>query len=187
MASPTDLSVLGVLLVLCVAGSSAGTRVQAEDGDGHDHGGKSLLELAADDDPETARRIEKLEDTIMCACPKENWTRTLTHCPDNCADPQKMEVRDLVTAGKTDREVRDYMKASYGTKVLATPDFEGSGGWSYLIPFIVLIGATILAVVVVAAWKRAGQIRNEQVDADFAESVSDDELASVERELERLE
>jgi hypothetical protein len=36
---------------------------------------------------EQRQRVRRLWNQVVCACPNENWSRTLTNCMDACADP----------------------------------------------------------------------------------------------------
>ncbi|MCZ6689252.1 MAG: cytochrome c-type biogenesis protein CcmH [Planctomycetota bacterium] len=80
-------------------------------------------------------RYTELTQLLACACPKENFTRTLRGCPDTCADPQKEMIKTMLDDGKTNDEILQYMVAQYRTpKVLATAPFAGIHLLAYLFP-----------------------------------------------------
>ena len=109
----------------------------------------SLLGQAAAADADLEAPYGRLIEGLMCACKSENWTRTLKSCTDACADPQKKEIRALLSEGKSEEEVVDLYVARYGPKVVAGTPFEGIHILVYLAPpLIIILGAIgILAFV----------------------------------------
>lgn len=138
---------------------------------------------------EQRKQIYRLEALIMCACKKENWSKTLKGCPDGCADEQKQEVRHLVTEGQSDEAVLNFMVTKYSAQARAAPLLQGTGLWSYLFPFLSLGIAGIVVIVVMFRWHRNAQRRNAGAAAGAGSVgvVSDAEMAAVEKELEELE
>ncbi|MEM7164372.1 MAG: cytochrome c-type biogenesis protein CcmH [Planctomycetota bacterium] len=132
------------------------------------------------------KRIYNLENLIMCACPKENWSKTLKGCPDGCADPQKNELRGWIVGGLTDDQVLQEMAQRYGPQVRAAPLLTGTGAWAYMFPFLTFGAATIVVFIVFAGWRRGARLRLEQRSQDLG-VVTDDELAAIEKELEGLD
>lgn len=67
----------------------------------------------ADEEPTDAgagERYNHLTERLACACPDENWTRTLRGCKDRCADPYKAELRALVEGLPTAAKQRDFLE-----------------------------------------------------------------------------
>lgn len=60
-------------------------------------------------------RYSRLTQEVICACPDENWTRTLQSCPDGCANPQKFELRALMDGEKTEQEIVKFLRFVGGT------------------------------------------------------------------------
>ena len=54
------------------------------------------------------RRV-RLLDEIRCWCEKEEWTRSLSGCFENCANPQKNLIDQWLTAGLSNDEIRKKM------------------------------------------------------------------------------
>ena len=100
------------------AGAVSG-RVTREDR-GHGQSGMPDLE-SRDFSDEQLLRIRKLEERVTCACPRENWSKTLAHCPDRCANPQKEEIRTEILQGKSNSEILQAQAQRYGPKALAQP------------------------------------------------------------------
>lgn len=59
-------------------------------------------------------RYRRLTGLLVCACPDENWTRTLHGCPDGCANPQKEELRALLVADKSDADILAFVSRKLG-------------------------------------------------------------------------
>jgi len=164
--------------------SKGAAQRRAEQAGATSHGASQIGSLVTSGlSVEDRRRVEHLEASIICACPRENWSKTLANCPDGCADQQKLFIRDAVRSGKSDGAVFEAMVAAYSGKVLAAPPWSGSGKWSYILPlagFVVIVGA---GAYVVSRWRQPfghGVSREES-------SVTDEERARVLRELEETE
>jgi hypothetical protein len=122
------------------------------------------------------QRVQALWAAVICACPKENWSRTLHHCKDACADPQKEEILAAVSAGLPDERILADQKARYGPQVLA-----GGDVWSKALPFVFLGIGAVLVFVVLARWRRAAPARA------LAPHATPSEARAVERELAEIE
>jgi cytochrome c-type biogenesis protein CcmH/NrfF len=97
---------------------------------------------ASDYTREERERIERLFTLVICACPKEGFTKTLAGCPDGCADEQKREVRAGVKAGKTDQQILEEQVIAHHTReVLSLPDSR----LAHLVPYLAL-GVMVMVV-----------------------------------------
>jgi len=151
------------------------------------HGGEARPYDPSDYTPEERRRIENLFRYILCACPRENWTRTLAGCPDGCADEQKMMVRLGVKAGKTDQEIiAEQVRIHRTEKVKAVPDSK----LAHLTPYLV-VGALAIALgaaLVRSVRRRGPSAPRKALEAPPALSREDRELAdTVERDLREMD
>jgi cytochrome c-type biogenesis protein CcmH/NrfF len=151
----------------------------------HEHSDLPTVGESNFSDPER-KRLRRLETGVMCACPRENWSRTLTNCPDSCADPQKKEIRALLRKGRSDAEILADMERAYGSRVLSAPGWSGTGKWSYLFPFLILGLAVGAAGTVIVGWVRRGGRAREEREA-VSGLVTSEELARVDRELEGID
>ncbi|MFQ5655405.1 MAG: cytochrome c-type biogenesis protein CcmH, partial [Planctomycetota bacterium] len=116
----------------------------------------------------------------------ENWSRTLSNCPDPCADEQKEQIRDMVARGASDEAIYGFMADSHGPKALSSPGWKGVGKWAYLLPpFFVLAGA-VVATLVILHWRNQGELERERRES-LSTAVSTGEIEQVERELEKLD
>jgi len=99
----------------------------------------TLASSGAQEESGAEATAERLERLLYCGCPRENWTKTLEACIDDCADPQKREIRAWLAAGVEEEEVLARQKDKYGPKVLALADAR-SNAWIYVLPFLGLVG-----------------------------------------------
>lgn len=179
-----------ILLWLAGAAFLAGT-ARAGDDDGHGHGADAptLSELS----PRERRLVLEAWQHVYCACPSENWSRTLSNCPDGCALPQKNQVIDLIrkrSQGAGDESDADVIAAvvasqvaAHGSKAAADPGTGRNG------TFLVLGGITlgaILAGAVLVRWNRAAADRRSEAgrrDRPAGASEAD----AIERELREVD
>jgi len=61
----------------------------------------------------------------------------------------RRQVRELLVAGKSDDDIRDYMVARYGDYILLKPPFTVRTAWLWLAPGVLLIIGAIVAVRIV--------------------------------------
>ena len=81
---------------------------------------------------------------------------------ETVADTQAMfgsdirrQVREMVQAGRSDSEIRDYLVERYGEIILLRPRWSAGGGWLWVAPGIFLLGGAFVAWRIV---RRRGQL-----------------------------
>jgi cytochrome c-type biogenesis protein CcmH len=114
--------------------------------------------------PQLQQRYLALTHEFRCMqCQDES----LADSEVNLAADMRVEVHDLVAAGKTDQQVRDYMVSRYGEFILFKPPFNWRNAWLWSAPAILmLIGALV-------AW-RIVRTRTRLVAQDNSELPDDD-------------
>jgi cytochrome c-type biogenesis protein CcmH len=106
--------------------------------------------------PELQARYEGLTHELRCVqCQDE----AISDSPAGIASDLRGEVRDMLLAGKSDQDVRNFMLARYGDFVLFRPRFVLKNAWLWLAPW------ALLAVGGLVAW-RVVRKRAELVAAD---------------------
>lgn len=144
-----------------------------------------LVEKAAKEHRQA--RIDGLERSIICWCPDESWTRTLSGCAQGCAEEQKGLIRAWIDEGATDSEIIDRMvaHAKGGPKVRAIPEAKGANWIGYLGPGILTVaGAVIVALLLRRTRRRGGPSTRTAARSAAAE---DDIGEQIERELREME
>jgi cytochrome c-type biogenesis protein CcmH len=108
-----------------------------------------LLLLAANcwaQDPALERRAMALERELRClVC--QNQTLAESNAP--LAMDLRNQIREQLAAGKSEREITDYLVARYGDFVLYRPPLKGTTLFLWGGPFLFLLGGFYLLVRVV--------------------------------------
>ena len=140
----------------------------------HDVPGRPLLSAV----PAGQRdRVKSLWAQIVCACPRENWSKSLLNCPDACADPQKSDVIAGVIADRKDDEILEAQRQLHGPRVLGKPDDAAT----YVLPFAVLAAA-----IAAGLWAlRAGRSRGP-LPSHGSSRPGEAEVDAIERELREI-
>lgn len=114
-------------------------------------------------DPALERRLVAITAELRClVCQNQ----TIADSSSGLADDLRREVRQQLAAGRTDREIIDFMTQRYGDFVLYRPPVRGSTWLLWFGPALLLVGA--LAGLVVALRRRA-RLPAERFDPDASD------------------
>lgn len=98
------------------------------------------------DDPALQARYEKLNNELRClVCQNQ----TIADSNASLAVDLRGQVKEMIEAGKTDREILDYMVARYGNFVRFTPPVNNETIFLWAAPAIMLLGGLLVAVSIV--------------------------------------
>lgn len=121
------------------------------------------------EDPALEARVQKLSDELRClVCQNQN----LSDSHADLALDLKRQVREMVKAGRSDREILDYMVQRYGDFVLYRPPVKATTWLLWAGPFVLFFGA--LALLFIKLRRRLAQ---------QPQPLSADEHAAAERLL----
>ncbi|HEY5102663.1 MAG TPA: cytochrome c-type biogenesis protein [Steroidobacteraceae bacterium] len=97
-------------------------------------------------DPKLEARYLALTHELRCMqCQNE----TIADSPVGLASDLRREVRDMILAGKSDEDVRNYMVSRYGEFILFRPRFSLRNAWLWLAPpMLILLGLAVAVRVV---------------------------------------
>jgi cytochrome c-type biogenesis protein CcmH len=100
--------------------------------------------------------------------------QTIADSNADLAKDLRREVHDMLVAGKTDEDIKEFMLARYGDFVLYKPPVKSSTVPLWVGPFVLL--AVGLVVIVVMIRRRAGQAQPamKREDAERARKLLDD-------------
>ena len=133
--------------------------------------------------PALEARVQKLGKELRCAVCQG---LSVADSPSSMARAQLDKVRELISEGKTDQEVRDYFIARYGEWVLLQPKAEGVNLLVWLGPVVLLLGG---AFVIYRQVKREPGSATPAASAPVTPTASTDSedpyLAAVRRELDQ--
>lgn len=92
------------------------------------------------DDPATEARVQHLGEELRClVCQNQN----IADSHADLAMDLKKQLREQIAAGRTDREILDYMVERYGDFVLYRPPLKASTVLLWAGPFV-LLGVVVL-------------------------------------------
>lgn len=98
-------------------------------------------------------RVRALADELRClVC--QNQTIADSSAP--LAVDLRQQIVKMIDAGRTDREIIDYMTERYGDFVLYRPPFRATTVLLWVGPFILLLGGLAIAFRIVRSRTRAG-------------------------------
>ena len=93
-------------------------------------------------DPKLQARYVTLTHELRCMqCQNES----LADSPVDLAADLRREVRDLLLAGKSDDEIRDWMAARYGDFILFRPRYSLRNAWLWGAPVILLLVGVLVS------------------------------------------
>lgn len=99
--------------------------------------------------------------------------------PSDVAASFRARIRELVLAGRSDREIEDFFVARYGEWILLSPPRRGIALAVWLVPALVIGAGLFAAVVTIAAWRR----RADRGDATLPPEHLERELRALDEEL----
>lgn len=104
-------------------------------------------------DPAMEARARNLQRQLRClVCQGESIDESGS---DFAADMRRL-VREQIAAGKSDRQIEDYLVARYGDFILMKPPVQPDTWLLWLAPFVVLVAGGAVAWVTVKKAGRAG-------------------------------
>jgi cytochrome c-type biogenesis protein CcmH len=108
------------------------------------------------EDPVLQARYEQINRELRClVCQNE----TIADSNATLAQDLRKEVREMIAAGKTDAEIKDFMLARYGDFVLYKPRMTGKNLLLWAAPALFLLLGIIAALIF---------IRRRAAEADIA-------------------
>jgi cytochrome c-type biogenesis protein CcmH len=108
-------------------------------------------------DPVLEARYLGLTHELRCMqCQNES----IADSPVGLASDLRREVRDMLLAGKSDEDVRNYMVSRYGEFILFRPRFSLRNAWLWLAPPLLLLMGLAVAVRVIR--QRSALVASDQ-------------------------
>ncbi len=98
------------------------------------------------DDPQMQTRYEKITSEVRClVCQNQ----TIKDSNAFLADDLRREIRRMMTEGKTDAEIYDFLVVRYGDFVLYRPRMSGKTLVLWIAPFLLIVVGGLIAFKVV--------------------------------------
>ncbi len=109
----------------------------------------TTLFLGAGDDA----RFQKLGHKLMCVCGCNQILLECNHVGCSYSDRMRGELVEAADRGDSDDLTLQSFVQKYGPTVIAAPTVTGFNIVAWIMPFVVLLAGTGLAVYVVRAWR----------------------------------
>ncbi|HEV7136606.1 MAG TPA: cytochrome c-type biogenesis protein [Steroidobacteraceae bacterium] len=93
---------------------------------------------------------------------------SLADSPVNLAADMRRQIRDMLLAGRTDQQVRDFMVSRYGYFILFKPPFVAKTAWLWLTPGVLLLIGVIAALTIIR--RRAALVATDLEDNDLTDA-----------------
>jgi len=117
---------------------------------------------AAFDDPVLQHRYEAINRELRClVCQNQ----TIADSNATLAQDLRREVREMIAAGKTDDEIRDFMIERYGDFVLYRPRMTAQNFLLWSAPALLLLGGAFALVRVVRKRTQEPDLEPERPEA----------------------
>ena len=120
------------------------------------------------EDPQLLARYQALSEEFRClVCQNQN----LADSNAELAKDLKIELVELLQAGKNDEQIREFLVARYGDFVLYRPPVNTATAFLWLAP---LIGVSVLGLIVLMLWRRGRQTETVTAsDEQVADALAD--------------
>jgi cytochrome c-type biogenesis protein CcmH len=115
-------------------------------------------------DPKLQARYVQLTHEFRCVTCQNT---TIADSQVELAGQLRRQVREMLVAGKSDEEIRDYMTDRYGDFILFRPRFAARTAWLWLAPGVLLIIGILVAVRVVRQRSALLAQDNEPLEEDL--------------------
>lgn len=107
----------------------------------------SSMSLAIDpiemQDPALQERYRALTHELRCM---QCQNQSIADSPVGLAGDLRREVRELLSAGRTDTEIREHLRDRYGDFILFRPRFTAATAWLWLTPVALLLIGLVIAI-----------------------------------------
>ena len=101
---------------------------------------------------ETEKRVRSLEEKLRClVCQNQ----TLADSPAELAVDLRRQLREQVSAGRSDEQILDFMVQRYGDFVLYEPPFKATTVLLWVGPFVLLAAAGLVLLATLRRRRRA--------------------------------
>lgn len=128
---------------------------------------------------------KKLERTLMCLCGCNTTLKDCPHLKCGFAIPARDQITKLIAEGKSEQEVADVFLAKYGDEIFAAPRKKGFNLVGYIMPFVIIVVAGGMVILVLRVWSSRGA--DEQELAATNDNSSKELEDKIEKELEDMD
>ncbi|HSI53839.1 MAG: cytochrome c-type biogenesis protein CcmH [Ramlibacter sp.] len=110
------------------------------------------------EDPVVEKRLVAIADELRClVCQNESLSASRAEL----AQDLRRELRELIRAGKTDAEIREFMVSRYGDFVLYRPPVKPTTWLLWVGPFVLMVAGVIVLLVYLR--RRGREVTSEEL------------------------
>jgi cytochrome c-type biogenesis protein CcmH len=113
-------------------------------------------------DPQLQARYEGLIHELRCVQCENN---SLADSDAPIAADLRREIRGMLTAGKSNQEIKDYLVSRYSEFILFRPNYSWRNAWLWGLPGFLLLIGVVIAVRIIR--QRTALVDNDE-DADVS-------------------
>jgi cytochrome c-type biogenesis protein CcmH len=128
---------------------------------------------------EQEARARAIEDQLIAPC---CFSQTVANHHSPVAESIKAQVREMLAAGSSEREIVDFFVGKYGERILAAPRVSGFNVLAYVVPVLALGSGLAGVVMLLRRWRRPRFPR--QAGAPRSLAVSSEEARRFQTRLE---
>lgn len=110
-------------------------------------------------DPMLQARYEVLIHELRCVQCENN---SLADSEASIAGDVRRQIREMLAAGKSDKEIKAYMVSRYSEFILFRPEYSWRNAWLWALPGILLLAGVIAAVRIIR--QRAALVDSDNAD-----------------------
>jgi cytochrome c-type biogenesis protein CcmH len=126
--------------------------------------GAWAVDPARMDNPQLQARYDVLIHELRCVQCEDN---SLADSDAWIATDVRRQIRDMLAAGKSDKQIKDYLVSRYSEFILFRPEYSWRNAWLWGLPGILLIFGVIVALRIIG--QRSRLVDNED-DVDVPHS-----------------
>jgi cytochrome c-type biogenesis protein CcmH len=122
------------------------------------------VDAAGLSDPVLQARYQVLIHELRCVQCENN---SLADSDASIAADVRRQIRDMLSAGKSDKQIKGYLVSRYSEFILFRPEYSWRNAWLWGLPLFLLIIGAVVAVRVIR--QRVALVDNDD-DADIPQS-----------------
>ena len=128
--------------------------------------------------PRPQTTLPAMEQQVMCVVCRTPLA--VANGPQ--AEAERLQIRRLIAAGKSEQQIKDALVAQYGERVLALPRDHGFNLAVYLVPLLAVACGLLLLAVSLPRWRQRARAR-AAAPAATGPAPSAEDLRRLDEEL----
>jgi cytochrome c-type biogenesis protein CcmH len=119
-------------------------------------------------DPTLQSRYSALTHELRCM---QCQNQSIADSPVGLASDLRAEVRDMLIAGKSDEQIRNFMVDRYGEFILFRPRFSPRNAWLWVLPALLIVLGGVVAMRIIR--QRSKLVASDEMPVDEDVRVRD--------------